>query len=101
MKEEFFGDRSYVKKIEKKVTERTAFKLSKQLISEDLKSKQINKHLDNATLRDLRSITMSFIPEADQKIYTFTFRSELSSHNGNISFVIGLLGLMFTIFKNC
>jgi len=42
---------------------------------------------------------MGFIPEHDQKIYTFTFRSELSNQTANISFIIGLLGLLFSIIS--
>ena len=38
---------------------------------------------------------MSYIPEADAKIYTFMFRSDLSKHLAFISFALGFVGLTF------
>lgn len=81
-KEEIMGKYSYVKKIEAKVTTRKRFALSKELISKALLAKGVTDDLINATVRDLRSIAMSYIPEHDQKIYTF--RSDLSNQTGNI-----------------
>lgn len=99
-KEGLLGKYSYVKKIEAKVASRKAFALSKELISNSLKAKGITEDFNNATVRDLRSIALSFIPEQDQKIYTFTFRSDLSNQTANISFIIGILGLIFSIFSS-
>ena len=73
--------------------------MTKQLISRALLAKGITDDLSNTTVRDLRSLAMSYIPEQDQKIYTFTFRSELSNQAANISIIIGFLGLLFSIFK--
>lgn len=91
---------SYVKTIEASITTRKAFTLSKDLISKALHAKGINDDLNDASVRDLRNIAMSFIPESDQKIYTFTFRTELSNQTGNISITIGVIGLMFSIFRS-
>ena len=99
-KEELLGKYSYVKKIEARVATRKAFALSKELISNSLLTKGITEDFSNTTVRDLRSIAMSFIPEQDQKIYTFTFRSDLSNQTANISFIIGFLGLIFSIFSS-
>lgn len=99
-KEEIMGNYSYVKKIETRVATRTGFNLSKQLISKALLAKGVTDDLSKATVRDLRSIAMSYIPEHDQKIYTFTFRSDLSNQTGNISIIVGILGIIFSIFKN-
>ncbi|HEX5152790.1 MAG TPA: hypothetical protein VFW07_15170 [Parafilimonas sp.] len=98
-KEEILGKRSYVKKIETKIAMRKAFVLSKALISKALHAKGVTDDLSNATVRDLRSIAMSFIPEHDQKIYTFTFRSDISNQTGNISILIGALGLLSFFLK--
>lgn len=98
-KEEILGKYSYVKKIEKQVATRKGFLLAKGLISKALLLKGITDDLNNATVRDIRSIAMSFIPEQDQKIYTFTFRSDLSNQTGNISILVGILGLFFSIIK--
>lgn len=54
--------------------------------------------------RDLRSVVMSYIPEADTKIYTFMFRSEICKNVGSSSFFSCLLILLFMIidlFFNC
>lgn len=99
-KEELLGRYSYVKKIEAKVATRKAFTLSKELLSKSLKEKGVTEDFSNATVRDLRNIAMSFVPDQDQKIYTFTFRSELSNQTANISFIIGFLGLIFSIFSS-
>ena len=98
-KEAIMGKYSYVKQIEAKVTSRKGFVLTKKLISEALLTKGVTDDLSSATLRDLRSIAMGYIPEHDQKIYTFTFRSDLSNQTGNISIVVGILGIFFSIFK--
>ena len=98
-KEEIMGKYSYVKKIEAKVSTRKGFTLSKQLISKALLAKGVTDDLSNATVRDLRSIAMSYIPEHDQKIYTFTFRSDLSNQTGNISIIVGIFGLVFSFFQ--
>jgi hypothetical protein len=99
LKEEVLGKYSYVKQIEANVSTRQAFDLAKQLISKGLLAKGITNDLSKATVRDVRNLAMSFIPEQDQKIYSFTFRSDLANQTGNISIVIGGIGLLFSIFK--
>lgn len=100
LKEELLGDNSYLKKIEIEIKNRKAFVLSKDILSKTLISKGRDGDLSNATVREVRNIIMSFIPEYDQKIYGFMFRSEVSNQSGNISILIGILGLFFSIF-NC
>lgn len=98
-KVKFLNKYSYAKNIETSVSKRKAFILSKELITKALHDKGVSDDLNNISVRDLRNIAMSFIPESDQKIYTFTFRSELSNQIGNISIVVGIIGLFFSIFK--
>lgn len=100
LKEKILGKRSYVKKIESNVSKRKAFSLTKELITKGLAAKGVTDDLANSTVRDIRSIAMSFIPESDQKIYTFTFRSELSNQIANISFSIGALGMLLWPIQN-
>lgn len=97
-KEKILGKRSYVKSIEEKISKRQAFEYSKELLSKGLKAKKITDKLNDATVRDVRNLVMGFIPESDHKIYTFTFRSDLANHTGNISVITGFLGIMFSIF---
>ncbi|MBD8083020.1 hypothetical protein [Chryseobacterium caseinilyticum] len=47
----------------------------------------------DSKVRTIRSIVMSYIPESDTKIYTFTFRSELSSSCSTVCMIFGIIGL--------
>lgn len=96
LKEKILGKYSYTKQIEALILKRQAFDYSKELLTQYLASKNLTTKLSTASLRDVRNLVMSFIPESDQKIYTFLFRSDLSSHTGNISLFVGTLGLVFT-----
>lgn len=96
----FFNKYSYIKNIEASVAKRKAFTLSKELIIKALQTKGITDDLRNASFRDLRSLAMGFIPESDEKIYTFIFRAELSGQTGIISILVGIIGLIFSIFKS-
>lgn len=100
LKEELLGKYSYVKQIESKIANRMAFALSKKIILASLQVKGITEDFSSSTVRDIRSIAMSFIPEQDQKIYTFTFRSDLSNQTANISIIIGILGMLFSIISS-
>ncbi len=101
LKEKIRGNNSYSKRILSPISSTIVFKESKRLMSEkDPKQESFNKDLETIDVRGLRNIVMSYVPEADQKIYTFTFRSELSRHTGLVSLIIGCLGMMFT-FIHC
>lgn len=50
--------------------------------------------LDGMPFRSVRNIAMSFIPEADRKIYTFMFRSELSEKTSVGLFLIFCIGIL-------
>ncbi|WP_343670060.1 hypothetical protein [Chitinophaga sp.] len=100
LKESILGKYSYVKRIEANVARRKEFSISKEFISKSLQNKGSTYDLSTATVREIRNIAMSFAPESDQKIYTFTFRSELSNQTANASIVVGFLGLLFSIFKS-
>lgn len=99
-KERILGKYSYIKKTEESVSKRPAFNSAKQLISKAYQNKGVTTDLTYASVRDLRSITMGFIPEQDYKIYTFTFRADISNHTGFMSLIIGVLGLLFSIFNS-
>ncbi len=98
-KEGILGKLSYTKKIEKKVSGKKAYLLAKKLITKNLTEKELNEDFETATVRDIRSIIMSYNPENDQKVYSFTFRSELANQTGNISLVIGTLGFFVCILN--
>lgn len=99
LKEKLFGKKSYTKRIEEQTKEKIAFKISRDFISKDLKNKESDIRLETASLRELRNIAMSFVPESDQKIYTFTFRSEVCNNIGNVSFFTGLVGIILYLIN--
>lgn len=45
----------------------------------------------------IRNLAISYIPEADLKIATFTFRSELAEHVSAMTLFVGLIGLVCTL----
>lgn len=49
--------------------------------------------------RPLRNILMSYAPEADVKIYTFMFRSDLCFHIGILLFIVGVCGLIASLLS--
>lgn len=100
LKEKIRGNNSYSKRILNPISSSIVFKESKRIMgAKDSKQESFNKDLESIDVRGLRNIVMSYVPEADQKIYTFTFRSELSRHTGLISLIIGCLGMVFTLIQ--
>ncbi|RYX98729.1 hypothetical protein EON78_04840 [bacterium] len=94
IKERLFKQNSYKEKIEAEISFTRAFIMCKQVYTE--KENERNVQVDtNIRVRQLRTQVMSYIPEQDQKIYTFTFRSELSNHTANILLITGVLGFLF------
>jgi hypothetical protein len=94
VKEDIFKNDSYKQKIEAEISCNLAFTMCKQVYIK--KENERNLQVDaNISVRQLRTQVMSYIPEQDQKIYTFTFRSELANHTANILFLLGILGLLF------
>lgn len=93
IKEKLFGKYSYQDRIEKDIEAKEIFKqcLALYTLKEKIKNVTVSQSL---SLRELRTNIMSFSPEADQKIYTFRSRSDLSNHIGNISFLFGIFGLI-------
>ncbi len=63
--------------------------------TEGLLDIEIDNYLEKLDGFKLRNLSMSFTPESDAKIYTFTFRSDLSRHLAFIFFNIGILGIIF------
>lgn len=57
------------------------------------------KELHKLPVNNVRNIAMSYVPEADKKIYNFTFRAELSEKVGTAFKIIFLLGVLSFIFE--
>lgn len=100
LKEHILGDKSFVKIIESKVKKRMAFELTKKDIISKFTENNTEYNFEKATVRDFRSLAMGLFPESEKKIYTFTFRADISNHAGNISLLIGTIGLI-SITLNC
>lgn len=96
-KEKKLGDSSYMKIIESSISNKNSVVWSKKILKKKFKKKKIREDFSSASIRELRNIVMSFIPESDQKIYTFTFRSDISNNTANISLVLGLLGIISSL----
>lgn len=47
-------------------------------------------NFDKSDFNSVRNQCMSHVPEADQKIYTFMFRAELSNHVGLVFIIFGI-----------
>lgn len=101
LKEEMFKENSYKTRIENKLRAGAQFELAKHNIQERLGRKGQDTIVNSTTFRDIRNLVMSFIPDQDQKIYTFTFRYEISNNIGNVSVVIGVVGILSTILEKC
>lgn len=63
----------------------------KKLLEDDAEAQ--NK-IDSLSFHSMRGMAMSYIPEADKKIYTFMFRAELCNHLNIVVVSIGMAGLI-------
>lgn len=68
------------------------FRLTKTYLIE-----QVDEDINNWEFNSVRNLVMSYMPEMDQKIYTFMFRSELGNHIGFVFFLFGLWLLLSRI----
>jgi hypothetical protein len=98
-KEKRRGVKSYTKKIEESIMNKKSIVWSKQILKSKFEKLNISEDFSQTSVRDLRNIVMSFIPESDQKIYTFTFRADISNNTANISLIVGVFGLVFSFIQ--
>lgn len=82
------------KAIEDDIEKSVPFKISQDLVENDLKTKGSNRDITQLSTRDLRNYVMSYFPENDRKVYTFMFRSELSNHIMSMNLILCILGLI-------
>lgn len=82
-------------KVEEDIKTNVQYKMCLELIKKTWNKDTIIKEIDyeNISMRELRSIIMSYIPEADTKIYTFMFRAELCNHISASFLFIGFLAI--------
>lgn len=82
------------KAIEDDVEKSLPFKISQDLVKNDLGLKGSMRDITELSARELRNYVMSYFPENDRKVYTFMFRSELCNHIMSTCLILGLIGLI-------
>ncbi|MEJ5053916.1 hypothetical protein [Sphingobacterium sp. MYb382] len=86
---------AFKKRIEEKIKNRDEFSITLKKLNT-----KFNRNYNNKTaIRTIRSLAMSYIPDADAKIYTHTFRSELSNSCATLNFIIGIVSLILLCFQ--
>jgi hypothetical protein len=87
---------NYRNKSELEVKERQEYAICLQKLN-----KKLNKEFDKeSNIRTIRSLTMSYIPESDTKIYTFTFRAELSNSCSTVLLIFGIIGYLCSLISH-
>ena len=81
--------------IKKRISKQEDYRLS----LEELHRLIPDLNSESLKFNDLRNIIMSYVPEIDQKIYTFMFRSDLFKHTQDIFLIISLWGFIAYISK--
>jgi hypothetical protein len=93
----FLEKKHYTSELHEKIKESADYKIVKQIINERIGIE--NQVLDNMDANSVRNIAMSYIPEADKKIYNFMFRSELSDKINVSLKIIVFLGVISLLFE--
>lgn len=83
---------NYRKRSELAVKERKEYTICLQKLNQ--------KFNEESNIRTIRSLIMSYIPESDTKIYTFTFRAELSNSCSTMLLVFGIIGFLCSVVSN-
>ena len=95
LKDKALRKRSTTERVEKETQNNAEFRLSKEMIQKYFQERDMTTKIDdNIKTRKLRNLVMPFVPEVDNKTYTFMFRSDLCKHIGNVSLILGVLGLL-------
>lgn len=85
-------NKPHVNKLFREIKETSDYKVALEIIHEKI---GISKEaLDKMPVRAIRNIALSYIPEADRKIYNFMFRSELSEKVSLALIIIFFLGIL-------
>jgi hypothetical protein len=95
LKEQVLGKHSYKTKLENSIKERNDFHDVHKIVEEKIESETGSPHSKPYGVRELRNIVMR--KEDEQKVYTFTFRSDLSANIGNTLFMLGFMGLVQSV----
>jgi hypothetical protein len=86
--------------IKVKISKQEDYRMTCEVLQKLIPGLDINKLKFN----DIRNFAMAYVPEIDQKIYTFMFRSDLFKHTRDIFLIVSFWGLISylteTFFNN-
>jgi len=83
----------------KTVLEPEEIRISKLMLNTIIQQHASNFDANSLKLNNLRSLIMSYIPEADTKIYTFRFRAELSRIIESFGLAYAVIGLVLSFLE--
>jgi hypothetical protein len=99
LKEDMRGKKSFEDKAQDEIKNSKNYKLATELLQKKVDASNVTTRIDQLSMKETRNLAMSYAPESDKKVYTFMFRSDLSRHIGNTSFLFGGLALLISILK--
>ncbi|MDB5122387.1 MAG: hypothetical protein JWP94_516 [Mucilaginibacter sp.] len=93
-KEKWRGPKSFMEVIQAKIPNSNSYKLASELLQTKISATNATMQVSTMTAKDVRNLAMSYAPDADKKVYTFMFRSDLARHIANSSIIIGILAVL-------
>jgi hypothetical protein len=93
-----FEKKTEVEIIKENITKSKEVGITKEIFNNLIGKKLEQKDkIDSLSFNGMRSLAMSYTPEADKKIYTFMFRADLCNHLNIVAVLIGISGLLNSI----
>jgi Flp pilus assembly protein TadB len=96
-KEKRRGPKSFMEKIQANMPNSISYKLAAELLQVKISATTATIQVSTMTAKEVRNLAMSYAPDADKKVYTFMFRSDLARHIANTSLVVGLVATVLQI----
>ncbi len=93
-KEKWRGPKSFMEVIQAKMPNSNSYKLASELLQTKISATNATIQVSTMTAKDVRNLAMSYAPDADKKVYTFMFRSDLARHIANSSLLIGIIAVL-------
>jgi hypothetical protein len=96
-KEKQRGKKSFMETIQANMPNSVSYKLATELLQAKVSATTTTLQVSTMTPKEVRNLAMSYAPDADKKVYTFMFRSDLARHIANTSWTIGTITLLLQI----
>lgn len=97
--EQFWGSKSFREVTVAKIATNENYKLACEVLQTKITAAQATTPISSLSVKEVRNLTMSYVPDADKKVYTFMFRSDLARHIGNSSLLIFILTALLLIIQ--